>query len=144
MSHITLLPVAVFAAVALLAPVSAESHNECCFTTQSTQQSCRIEGIGDCWARRDDCLNDTSSRFGSCIVDAEVDLIDPGLNLLFAVRSLGCIGDRCRNISEYIAYIVQGWDVRHTRFGQLTRQHIGSQGGQQIGLRSEEISAEVS
>lgn len=46
--------------------------------------------------------------------------IQAGLELLFAVRSLERVGDRCRNIAEYVACLVQGQDVRHQRFGDAT------------------------
>jgi phosphate transport system protein len=35
------------------------------------------------------------------------------LNLLWAIRSLERMGDRCQNIAEYIFYLVHGKDIRH-------------------------------
>lgn len=35
------------------------------------------------------------------------------LNLLWAIRSIERMGDRCQNIAEYIFYLVHGKDIRH-------------------------------
>lgn len=35
------------------------------------------------------------------------------LNLLWAIRSIERVGDRCQNIAEYIFYLVHGKDIRH-------------------------------
>jgi len=35
------------------------------------------------------------------------------LNILWAIRSIERMGDRCQNIAEYIFYLVHGKDIRH-------------------------------
>ena len=35
------------------------------------------------------------------------------LNILWAIRSMERMGDRCQNIAEYIFYLVHGKDIRH-------------------------------
>lgn len=41
------------------------------------------------------------------------------LNVMWAVRSLERIGDRCQNVCEYIMYLVKGTDVRHTDYDEM-------------------------
>ncbi len=42
------------------------------------------------------------------------------LNILWAIRSIERMGDRCQNIAEYIFYLVHGKDIRH-----IQRNHSG-------------------
>jgi phosphate transport system protein len=40
--------------------------------------------------------------------------ISASLDLIFIAKSIERIGDHSRNIAEFIIYIVEGRDVRHT------------------------------
>ncbi|MCC5861954.1 MAG: phosphate signaling complex protein PhoU [Gammaproteobacteria bacterium] len=48
--------------------------------------------------------------------------IPRALNVIWAARSLERIGDRARNLCEYVIYIVKGKDVRHTSLEDLERE----------------------
>ena len=44
------------------------------------------------------------------------------IDLMWAARSCERMGDRCRNIGEYVIYFVEGKDVRHTSLDQITKE----------------------
>ena len=45
--------------------------------------------------------------------------ISATLDLIFIANSIERIGDHSRNIAEFIIYIVEGRDVRHTFFADI-------------------------
>jgi phosphate transport system protein len=47
------------------------------------------------------------------------------LDVLWALRSLERIGDRCKNVCEYVVYLTRGTDIRHTPLENIQQKLDG-------------------
>lgn len=52
--------------------------------------------------------------------------IGSSMNVIWIARALERIGDHAKNICEYIIYLVEGRDVRHTNFADLDDDEVGA------------------
>ena len=53
------------------------------------------------------------------------ELMEDWLEVLWALRSLERVGDRCKNICEYVVYLAGGSDVRHASFENMQQKIEG-------------------
>lgn len=51
--------------------------------------------------------------------------ISASLDTLWVAKAIERIGDHCKNIAEYVVYIVEGRDIRHTGFGSVKQETTG-------------------
>ncbi|MBK1735988.1 phosphate transport system regulatory protein PhoU [Halorhodospira abdelmalekii] len=51
--------------------------------------------------------------------------IPRAMDVVWTARSLERVGDRARNICEYVVYFVRGKNVRHTSYEQMAREATG-------------------
>lgn len=50
------------------------------------------------------------------------EMMDDWLEVLWALRSLERVGDRCKNICEYVVYLAGGSDVRHSSLESMQQK----------------------
>lgn len=101
-----------------------------------------LRGALDCFARMDaqaavrvaeediatDQQYEALMRLLVGYMEEHPDSIAAAMDLVWSARSLERIGDRSRNICEYVIYFVKGKDVRHTSFEQMAREAAAERG----------------
>ena len=53
------------------------------------------------------------------LMSSDPEVIPVVINVLWAVRALERLGDRCQNIAEHVIYLVLGMDVRHIKLDDV-------------------------
>ena len=53
-------------------------------------------------------------------MQAQPEEVPRGVNTMWAARALERIGDHAKNISEYVIYLVEGEDIRHSKNAAAT------------------------
>lgn len=95
-----------------------------------------MRGTFDAFARQDDNaalkVYDQDNRidseykrllsFTTSEMEKNTEDMQDWLEVLWALRSLERIGDRCKNICEYVVYLTRGKDVRHTPMENLQQK----------------------
>lgn len=72
--------------------------------------------------KEDDVLNEEFFAFMRTLIAymmADSRTISASLELLFVAKAIERIGDHAKNIAEFVIYIVEGTDVRHTTMAQI-------------------------
>ncbi|MCK9515453.1 MAG: phosphate signaling complex protein PhoU [Ottowia sp.] len=72
--------------------------------------------------KEDDLINEEFSGFVRKLITYMMEdprTISASLDLLFIAKAIERIGDHAKNIAEFIIYIVEGTDVRHTTMEQI-------------------------
>lgn len=55
-------------------------------------------------------------------IQQDLNYLDQWLDIMSALRALERIGDRCKNLCEYIIYLAGGQDVRHTNAKKIQKK----------------------
>ncbi len=72
-----------------------------------------------------DAIYDSIIRHLMRYMEENPKAVPPVMDIMWSARSLERIGDRSRNICEYVVYFVRGKDVRHTSFEQMAAEATG-------------------
>lgn len=85
------------------------------FSAQDTAAALRI-------FKKDDVINEEFFGFVRKLITYMMEdprTISASLDLLFVAKAIERVGDHAKNIAEFIIYIVEGTDVRHTTMEQI-------------------------